>query len=139
MMWTFTGDGDYTGQADTVNNIEKVTLDVTSANVGQGITVSVVSNGLASADAQKFAVVVSGNLAGGENAPTPPTTEMPTTAPTLRRLYTYVTSGECADPVENEGDCEAAAVYEVSSTQKACNTSILAMSAPIALLFGQGG
>ena len=138
MMWNFTGDGDYTGQADTVNNVEKVTLDVTSANIGQGITVSVVSNGLASADAQKFAVVVSGNLAR-ENAPTPPTTEMPTNAPTLRQLYTYVTSGECAYPVENEGDCEAAAVYEVSSTQKACNSSILAMSAPIALLFGQGG
>ena len=89
MMWTFTGDGDYTGQADTVNNIEKVTLDVTSANVGQGITVSVVSNGLASADAQKFAVVVSGNLAGGENAPTPPTTEMPTNLTLVNESMVY--------------------------------------------------
>ena len=60
-------DGTYAQQADSVNNVEKVTI--TAPTSGALIQVVVVADGLASADSQKFALVVTGPLTSGQ-APT---------------------------------------------------------------------
>jgi hypothetical protein len=72
------GDGDYSSQEDTLNNAEKVTIATSDLTVGTTITVTVETNGLSYADTQKFAVVVTGNVAS--LAPTPAPTPVPTPA-----------------------------------------------------------
>ena len=70
--------GDYAGQADQANNVEKVSIS--SAVDGTSIDVSVLAGGLGSADTQKFALVVTGPLV--TTAPSSgPTTAPPSAAP----------------------------------------------------------
>jgi hypothetical protein len=72
------GDGDYSGQEDTLNNAEKVTIATSDLTVGTTITVTVETNGLSYADTQKFAVVVAGNIGATGTSPVPVPTMKPT-------------------------------------------------------------
>ena len=75
--------GSYSSQYDTVNNVEKITLEADSLIQGEIIDVEVVTNGLSYANKQKFAVVITGNLKSSTPSPTvtPPSSMNPTSLP----------------------------------------------------------
>ena len=76
--------GSYSGEYDTVNNVEKITLEAGSLTQGEIIDVEVVTNGLSYADRQKFAVVITGNLKS--STPSPTVTPPPSTYPSILPL-----------------------------------------------------
>ena len=58
--------GTYAGEEDTINNVEKTTIASSALSVGDSIAVVVTTDsGLAGATSQKFALVVTGNVALG--------------------------------------------------------------------------
>ena len=97
--------GDYAGQADQANNVEKVSIS--SAVDGTSIDVSVLAGGLGSADTQKFALVVTGPLV--TSAPS----SGPTTAPPSAHRAPH-------QPAERRAErrTEPAADYDDSATER---------------------
>ena len=88
--------GTYSGQADVLNNVEKVTIETSSLSVGQAIEVKVVTNGLSYATTQKFAVVVTGRLTqdatdvpipSPTSAPVPLPSQVPHPGPTMVPVF----------------------------------------------------
>jgi hypothetical protein len=124
------GDGDYSGQEDTLNNAEKVTISTSDLVASTVITIVVEANGLSYADTQKFAVVVTGNLEA-TYAPTPApavggTTMVPAPSPTMMPT----TGGYCvsgSSTVQREEDNERV-LSEIPVSQLKVGDKILARS-----------
>ena len=76
------GDGDYHGEVDCRNNVEKVTLGIAAADVGKDVSVVVTAHGLAAADSQRYAVVVTGSLDALTSSPSPTYSLKPSPSPT---------------------------------------------------------
>ena len=80
--------GDYSGEYDTLNNVEKVTIEAASLTVGETVEVVVETNGLSYFESQKFAVVVTGRLSSLAEGTKPPSLS-PTPVPTRDWTLVY--------------------------------------------------
>ena len=75
--------GNYSGEYDIVNNVEKITLEADTLTYGETIAVEVVTNGLSYANTQKFAVVITGILTTATMVPSIAPSPSPTVPPTI--------------------------------------------------------
>jgi hypothetical protein len=96
--------GTFSGQEDDVNNVEVVSISLSDLTVGDTVVVAVAANGLAYADTQKFALVVTGGLSFVANSKQTVASFQPTLMPTLcirTRDAVVLESGACTLDASN--------------------------------------